>query len=55
MINFSCQRPRSSMDRTGACGASNRGSTPLEGTPLEILLTKLLPDTNFILNKIWNF
>ena len=24
--------PRSSMDRTGACGASNRGSTPLEGT-----------------------
>lgn len=29
-------RPRSLMDKTGACGASNRGSTPLEGIILKV-------------------
>ena len=43
------------MDKTGVCGTSNRGSIPLEGTLLEILLIKLLLNICFSLVQIWNF
>lgn len=33
------------MDRTGACGASNRGSNPLEGTNFSLLIFNFVLDT----------
>ena len=53
ILNKYC--PRSLMDKTGTCGVSDRGSIPLEGTLLEILLIKLLLNICFSLVQIWNF